>query len=214
MYKYAASLLAVATLVTASPLLVRKDNAIPSDIVDVLAQVADNIADSNYASIVYDAAQNLNEVAGQPGQSAAEEKIMTSLLDVLKTQDPKDAANVAQSVASDIEGGDVPTEAEELASSFVSALRDTKHNTNMADNLNVMISFLENLQSVMPAAVGDGELSGDDEEGDSSATDDKASSKDSGDDEDESKDSETSGAASTTAGVMLLSVAGAMAALF
>ncbi|KAJ1780196.1 hypothetical protein LPJ77_000671 [Coemansia sp. RSA 2523] len=57
-----------------------------------------------------------------------------------------------------LENANAPTQVAGLISSLVSELKDAKANTNMADNVHYMASFVENVMSVMPSAFDDIEI--------------------------------------------------------
>ncbi|KAJ1858803.1 hypothetical protein GGF49_000518 [Coemansia sp. RSA 1853] len=232
MFVRAFSLLAIAALGCASPVHVRKGDAVPSDIAYVVNQVAEVINDPKYASLVSEAASNLIDVYGLPEQESAGGAIMTSLLGALSSQNDPDAATAAAAdFASLLKEDYIPTEVEDLAKSIVSVLEDPKANDNIADNINHMFSFIESVRVALPELYEDEENEDGDEEGNQATSSDEASdvasdvasdsssneSKDGSSDEqsdfDDDVDSESSGA-STTIASMLLVTAGAMAALF
>ncbi|KAJ2480015.1 hypothetical protein IWW56_002712 [Coemansia sp. RSA 2131] len=210
MYTRAVSLFALATFVASSPLQVRKDDALPTDIAEILSEIADNIGTTQkYGSLVADAAQNIADNNSEAAQ------IMSSLYSALSKQnDAKEAASVAMSVATEIEGGIVPTEVTELASSFVSELKNSKANTNMADNLELMIEFVENRDVAMPSGfVMPSEFDDleDDKSSETGGSFEDSESNSAGDNNED--DSESSGVSRITASMLLLSM-GAMIPLF
>ncbi|KAJ2480014.1 hypothetical protein IWW56_002711 [Coemansia sp. RSA 2131] len=227
------SLLAIAALGCASPVHVRKGDAVPSDIAYVVNQVAEVINDPKYASLVSEAASNLIDVYGLPEQESAGGAIMTSLLGALSSQNDPDAATAAAAdFASILKEDYIPTEVEDLAKSIVSVLEDPKANDNIADNINHMFSFIESVRVALPELYEDEENEDGDEgeEGNQATGSDEASdvasdvavdssskeSKDGSSDEQsdfDDVDSESSGA-STTIVSMLLVTAGAMASFF
>ncbi|KAJ2666226.1 hypothetical protein IW148_001155 [Coemansia sp. RSA 1199] len=232
MFVRAFSLLTIAALGCASPVHVRKGDAVPSDIAYVVNQVAEVINDPKYASLVSEAASNLIDVYGLPEQESAGGAIMTSLLGALSSQNDPDAATAAAAdFASLLKEDYIPTEVEDLAKSIVSVLEDPKANDNIADNINHMFSFIESVRVALPELYEDEENEDGDEEGNQATGSDEASdvasdvasdspskeSKDGSSDEqsdiDDDVDSESSGA-STTIASMFLVTAGAMAALF
>ncbi|KAJ2503316.1 hypothetical protein GGH96_000337 [Coemansia sp. RSA 1972] len=210
MYARAVSLFALAAFVTASPLQERKDDALPTNIGEILSEIADNIGTTQkYGSIIADAAQDIADDNSEAAQ------IVSSLYNELNKQNnAKEAASVAISIATEIEGGLVPTEVTEMASSFVSELKNSKFNTNMADNLDLLIELVQNRDVAMPSGfVMPSEF-------DSLEVDDGESSETGGDFEDlksdsagDNVDSESSGVSRIAASMLLLSM-GAILPLF
>ncbi|KAJ2141344.1 hypothetical protein IWW43_003602 [Coemansia sp. RSA 1935] len=226
MYARTVSLFALATFVAASPLQVRKDDALPTDIGVILAEIAYNIGTTQkYGSLIADAAQNIADIEDQSDDSEVAQIVSSLYSELDKQNDAKEAASLAVSIATEIEGGLVPTEATKIASSFVSEFKNSKLNTNMADNLDVLIEFVENRNSVMPSGfmmpsefddLEDDESSetGGDVEGSesqSAGNGDEDSENNSADNGDE--DSESSGVSRISASMLLLSM-GAMLPLF
>ncbi|KAJ2136268.1 hypothetical protein IW143_005201, partial [Coemansia sp. RSA 520] len=106
MYARTVSLFALATFVAASPLQVRKDDALPTDIGVILAEIAYNIGTTQkYGSLIADAAQNIADIEDQSDDSEVAQIVSSLYSELDKQNDAKEAASLAVSIATEIEGG-------------------------------------------------------------------------------------------------------------
>ncbi|KAJ2346466.1 hypothetical protein IWW50_003525 [Coemansia erecta] len=162
----------------------------------VVNQVAGLVNDPDYASLISAAGDKLGK------QDSADGDVVSSLLDALrKENDPERAAKVAANAALVLQAGDFPTEVAGQAKSLASFLGDSKANTDIADDVNSMLSFMEGVQSAMPDA-----FDGPDDSGNNDGEDNQpAATGDSSDKPANSDDTETNGASSPVASMLLFS---------
>ncbi|KAJ2686420.1 hypothetical protein IWW39_003643 [Coemansia spiralis] len=116
---------------------------LPPDIGYLLNQVATLMKDTPYDSQVSQAAQLLLSNYKQPGQEAQDEKIVSSLLAALSSQNvPSQATSIAESIASVLENGRWPAKLGELVSFVVNELRRPSVNTQIDKIVKQLIGFI------------------------------------------------------------------------
>ncbi|KAJ2490374.1 hypothetical protein IWW37_003191 [Coemansia sp. RSA 2050] len=112
--------------------------------------------DTPYHSQVFQAVQSLMSNYKQPGQEAQDEKIVSSLLAVLSSQNvPSQATSIAGSIASMLEKADVPDKVDELVSFVVDELRRPSINTQIADVVKQLIGFVILMRAQAPEIFDD-----------------------------------------------------------
>ncbi|KAJ2805461.1 hypothetical protein H4R20_002084 [Coemansia guatemalensis] len=197
----AALALVAASVVTAVPAHVRREEATTSNIGYIVAQVAglfEGVGNEEYASIVMDAASSFVGSDGQQKEDVDAQQVIKSMLEKLdESNDPSSAAEIASSIFRIIDDDAAPTEAATLVDAIGSELTDSKENTNIATVVSNLIEFVADVRSAIPTLFEDAP---DVEDGTPTATSESSSeeesdkSSDKNEDDKDSTDSDTSSA--------------------
>ncbi|KAJ2259921.1 hypothetical protein GGI01_003329 [Coemansia sp. RSA 376] len=131
---------------------------LPTEIGFLVNQVAELMQDTPYYPQLSQAAQSLISGYKLPGQQAQDEKIVSSLLSALSSQNvPSQATSIAGSVISVLEGdGDSSSDKlNSLVSSVVLELRNPAVNTQIASIVDKLVGLLEQARIVAPEMFAD-----------------------------------------------------------
>ncbi|PIA14735.1 hypothetical protein COEREDRAFT_82495 [Coemansia reversa NRRL 1564] len=194
---YAALAFGAASVVTAVPANVRREEATTSYLGYIVSQVAGLLGgagDEKYASVVLEAANSIVGADGQQNDDVDAQQVIKSMLEKLDdSNDSSSAAGLASTILQLINEDTVPTEAANLVDEIGSELEDSKENTNIATVVSNLIEFVADLRSAVPTLFEDAPET-DENTSTSNSSEEEESNESSNKDDDESSDTGTNSA--------------------
>ncbi|KAJ1996063.1 hypothetical protein GGI25_000604 [Coemansia spiralis] len=159
--KTSVSLLFAAAIASAAavPLDRRADNALPTNLADILEMAGAIVGMDEYAEELYDAAQVIVSAGQQTNQAEVRQSVMSSLMSQLNQENnPTDAGYAAKNVLANIDrnnGAGIPTQMTAAVSTLASEMSDSQVITNVASIVDKVIDFVAYAWSVVPSAFED-----------------------------------------------------------